>query len=44
MMMPQQMYEDLLRKRNVDKFRWDAQICESKSTGDLDELTEHLQT
>ena len=25
MMMPQQMYEDLLRKRDVDMFRWDAQ-------------------
>lgn len=37
MMMPQQMYEDLLRKRDVDMFRWDAQICESKSIGDLDE-------
>lgn len=30
-------YEDLLRKRDVDMFRWDAQICESKSIGDLDE-------
>ena len=37
MLMPQQMYEDMLRKRDADKFRWDAQICRTKGIGDLDE-------
>lgn len=37
MLMPQQMYEDMLRKRDADIFRWDAQICRTKGIGDLDE-------
>ena len=37
MLMPQQMYEDMLRKRDADTFRWDAQICHTKVVGDLDE-------
>lgn len=37
MQMPQQMYEDMLRKRDADMFRWDAQICHTQGFGDLDE-------
>lgn len=41
MLMPQQMYEDMLRKRDADTFRWDAQICHTKVVGDLDESLMH---
>jgi len=37
MQMPQQMYEDMLRQRDVDKFRWDYMTAIGKTIADLDE-------
>ena len=35
--MPQQMYEEMLRQRDADKFRWDAMVAEGMTIDDLDE-------
>ena len=37
MQMPQTMYEDRLRQRSPEKYRWDAQIADAYSIEDLDE-------
>lgn len=37
MAMPQQMYEDMLRVRDADKFRWDSMTANDMSVDDLDE-------
>ena len=37
MLMPQQMYEDMLRKRDVAKFSWDAMVAEGMTIDNLDE-------
>lgn len=37
MLMPQQMYEDMLRQRDVAKFRWDAMVAEGMTIDNLDE-------
>lgn len=37
MLMPQTMYNDMLRKRDSDRFHWDTQICDSHTIADLDE-------
>lgn len=35
--MPQQMYDNMLRRRDADRYHWDAQICETHTIADLDE-------
>lgn len=37
MQMPQTMYEERLRQRSPEKYRWDAQIADAYSIEDLDE-------
>lgn len=37
MAMPQQMYEDMLRVRDADKFRWDSMTANDMTVDDLDE-------
>lgn len=37
MQMPQQMYEDMLRQRDADSFRWDSLSARNVTIGDLDE-------
>ncbi len=37
MQMPQSMYEERLRQRNPEKYRWDAQIANSYTLEDIDE-------
>lgn len=37
MQMPQQMYEDMLRQRDAEKFRWDHMTAQGKTIADLDE-------
>ena len=37
MLMPQTMYNDMLRRRDSDRFHWDTQICDSHTIADLDE-------
>lgn len=41
MQMPQQMYEDMLRQRDTEKFRWDAMIAKDVRIEDLDERRIH---
>ncbi len=36
-LMPQTMYNDMLRKRDANRFHWDTQICDSHTIADLDE-------
>ncbi|MDO4497798.1 MAG: ATP-binding protein, partial [Bacteroidales bacterium] len=37
MLMPQQMYEDRLRQRDAEKFRWDNMVADNVTIDDLDE-------
>lgn len=37
MLMPQFMYEEKLRERDADKFRWDSQVADEYGIADLDE-------
>ena len=38
MLMPQTMYNDMLRKRDANRYHWDTQICDSHTIADLDEV------
>ena len=37
MLMPQQMYDDMLRERSADKYRWDDMVADDMTIEDLDE-------
>ena len=37
MLLPQQMYDDMLRLRDADKYCWDSMTAEGKNIDDLDE-------
>ncbi len=37
MLMPQQMYNDMLRKHNAEQYRWDTMVANNMTIEDLDE-------